>query len=105
MTSTWLPPISCTSAAQWGSQAKTLRSAKAGADMASMQGSKSSFRIFMGRSYGESEGMGGMGAHGHDVLQEDLVAGDRARGVVVQLQADAAELAVREIQHGAVALG
>src|SRR5215469_7911871 len=101
---TWEPPISFTNAVQWGSQENTLRSANAGAEKHSARSMKVGFRNLMVKSSMKSEGVRRMGAHGHDVLQEHLVVGRGARLVAVELQADAAEFGVGEVDHGALAV-
>src|SRR5581483_4912992 len=102
--STSLPPISLTRAPHSGSQAKTFSAAEAGAAAAirTAQAARRS-RIFIGAG---SEGVGRVRTQAEDVLQEHLVvagAGD-ARFVAVVLQPQAAELAVRPVDHRAVAL-
>src|SRR5713226_6216278 len=95
------PPSSCASAAHSGSQAKTLSAAVAGSATTTELNATRNPRIaFM---FVTSEFVGAVRAQTHDVLEEDLVVGRVAAGLVARgLEADPAELARTPVDHHGV---
>src|SRR5688572_1347496 len=97
------PASSCTRDAHSGSQASTLRAARAGAANP-RHAAKRTINLFIGRL--RSETMRAVSAEAVDVLQDDLIVLDAQHGAILRkLEAKPGKLARRIIEHDRMPIG